>query len=117
MVNQHGNFHIFRTQSQNTVSWPIYKQLMKDKNLTQLSRVPLENHFFNEAMNAKRKHIFEDLLGWMRYVAKIEFQMRGHPHVHEADWIPDGHDIYKIFQNDGRNIEEIRGELDKLHKL
>lgn len=66
MINQHGNFHIFRTQSYNTGSWGLYKQLMKGKNLTQLSKVPLENHFFNEAINAQRKYIFEDLLGWMR---------------------------------------------------
>ena len=90
---------------------------MKGKNLTQLSKVPLENHFFNEAINAQRKHIFEDLLGWMRQVAKIEFQMRGHPHIHEADWVPNGHDIWKLFKNDGRNVEDIRDELDKLHKL
>ena len=90
---------------------------MKGKNLTQLSKVPLENHFFNEAINAQRKHIFEDLLGWMRQVAKIEFQMRGHPHIHEADWVPNGHDIWKLFKNDGRNVEDIREELDKLHKL
>ena len=43
--------------------------------------------------------------------------MRGHPHIHEADWIPEGHDIYKIFQNTGDNVENIRDELDKLHKL
>ena len=57
------------------------------------------------------------MLGWIRYVAKIEFQHRGHPHLHEADWIPNGHDIYEIFKNDGKNVEEIREELDKLHKL
>lgn len=117
MVSQHGNFHIFRTQSYNTSSWNIYKKLMKDKFLNKLSKVPLENHFFNEAIEAQRTHIYEEIFGWIRYVAKIEFQMRGHPHIHEADWVPEGHDIYKIFQNNGDNIENIRGELDKLHKL
>jgi len=43
--------------------------------------------------------------------------MRGHPHIHEADWVPNGHDIWKLFKNDGRNVEDIRDELDKLHKL
>ena len=117
MVSQHGNFHIFRTQSYNTSSWNIYKKLMKDKFLNKLSKVPLENHFFNEAIEAQRTHIYEEIFGWIRYVAKIEFQMRGNPHIHEADWVPEGHDIYKIFQNNGDNIENIRGELDKLHKL
>lgn len=68
MVNQHGNFHIFRTQSYNTSTWPIYKQLMKDKNLTNNSKVPLENMFFNQSINAQQKHIFEELLGWVRWV-------------------------------------------------
>lgn len=66
MVNQHGNFHIFRTQSYNTSSWNIYKKLMKDKFLNKLSKVPLENHFFNEAIMAQRKNIYEDLFGWIR---------------------------------------------------
>ena len=46
MVNQHGNFHIFRTQSYNTTRWPILDKLMKDKKLTLKSRIPLENNFF-----------------------------------------------------------------------
>lgn len=39
---------------------------MKDKFLNKLSKVPLENHFFNEAIMAQRKNIYEDLFGWIR---------------------------------------------------
>lgn len=68
MVNQHGNFHIFRTQSYNTTRWPILDKLMKDKKLTLKSRIPLENNFFRQSIKAQQKHVFQDLLGWVRWV-------------------------------------------------
>ena len=43
-----------------------------------------------------RKHVFTDLLGWVRFMTKIEFQLRGTPHIHEVNWIPNAPDIYKI---------------------
>ena len=117
MVNQHGNFHIFRTQSYNTSSWPIYKKLMKDKKLSKKAKIPLENHFFNQSIKAQQKHVFEDLLGWVRWVYKIEFQHRGHPHIHAAEFLgKHGHDLYKIFKNDGTNLDDVKGEIEKMHK-
>lgn len=68
MVNQHGNFHIFRTQSYNTSSWPILDKLMKDKNLSKKARIPLENNFFRQSIKAQQKYVFQDLLGWVRWV-------------------------------------------------
>ena len=50
MTNQHGNFHLFRTRSYNTVSWKIYDDLLKDKkeiiNNKKCAMLPLENLFF-----------------------------------------------------------------------
>jgi hypothetical protein len=47
---------------------------------------------------------------------KIEFQGRGAPHHHSIEFVPNGHDIYKIYKNEG-NIDEIEEELEKMHKL
>jgi hypothetical protein len=92
MVNQHGNFHIFRTESYNTSTWPIYLELIKefkdivDKN--SCAMLPLENLFFYESVFQQKKHIFEDLFGWIRWVMKFEFQKRGYVHLHEIDFLP-----------------------------
>ena len=55
--------------------------------------LPLENLFFWETVFAQKKHIFNDLLGWTRWVMKFEFQQRGYVHLHEIDFIPNGHDL------------------------
>ena len=91
---------------------------MKDKNFTKNSRISLENLFFNHSIKAQQKHIFEELLGWVRWVYKIEFQQRGHPHIHAAEFLgKNGHDLYKIFKNEGKDLEEIREEIDKMHMV
>jgi len=48
----------------------MIKQLMKDKSLTKKSQIPLENLFFQQSIKAQQKHVFEDLLGWVRWVYK-----------------------------------------------
>ena len=91
---------------------------MKDKKFTQKSRIPLENLFFNQSIKAQQKHVFEDLLGWVRWVQKIEFQHRGHPHIHAAEFLgKNGHDLYKIFKNDGKDLDDVKEEIDKMHKV
>ena len=42
-MNQHGAFHIFRTQSYNNITWKLFKDLMKDKTGNKHSKIPLEN--------------------------------------------------------------------------
>ena len=50
MVNQHSNFHIFRTQSYNTNTWSIHKALLEDKKdiigQHPSAMLPLENLLF-----------------------------------------------------------------------
>jgi hypothetical protein len=56
MINQHGNFHIFRTQSlNNTQSYSIHNKLMEGKSKDKFANIPLENHFFNESIKAQKK--------------------------------------------------------------
>ena len=44
--------------------------------------------------------------------------MRGHPHIHAAEFLGEnGPDLYKIFQNNGQDLEEIRDEMEKMHKV
>ena len=47
MVNQHSNFHVFRTQSYNTGTWPLHKALLLDKkdiiDKHSCAMLPLEN--------------------------------------------------------------------------
>ena len=78
MVNQHSNFHVFRTQSYNTSTWPIHKSLLEDKkdiiSKHPSAMLPLENFLFNEITNVQNKCLYNDLLGWTRFVLKIEFQ-------------------------------------------
>ena len=55
------------------------------------------------------------MLGWVRWVYKIEFQHRGHPHIHAAKFLgKHGHDLYKIFKNDGTNLDDIKDEIEKM---
>ena len=54
MVNQHGNFHIFRTQSYNNVTWKLNLDLLESKkdiiHTNPTSMIALENLFFREAI-------------------------------------------------------------------
>ena len=81
MVNQHGNFHIFRTQSYNNVTWKLNVDLLESKkdiiHQNPTAMLALENFFFKEAIYSQKKNIFQDLLGWNRWASKIEFQKRG----------------------------------------
>ena len=77
MMNQHGPFSIFRTISFNSSTWPMYHKLMKSKAKNKWANIPLENLFFYEMVNKLRKEVFIDLFGWVRFMAKIEFQLRG----------------------------------------
>ena len=79
--------------------------------------LPLENLFFWETVFAQKKHIFNDLLGWTRWVMKFEFQQRGYVHLHEIDFIPNGHDLQKIFDEKFKDSGSIINEINKIHKL
>jgi len=54
MVNQHGNFHIFRTQSYKNVTWKLNVDLLKSKkdiiSKNRTAMLALENYFFKEAI-------------------------------------------------------------------
>jgi hypothetical protein len=121
MVNQHSNFHVFRTESYNTSTWPIYLELLKDKkeiiDKKKCAMLPLENYFFRECVISQKEHIFNDLLGWTRWVMKWEFQQRGYVHLHEIAFLPNGHDLFKIFDEKCEDMDKIKDELDKIHDI
>ena len=79
--------------------------------------LPLENLFFYETVFQQKDHIFNDLLGWTRWAMKFEFQQRGYVHLHEIDWIPNGHDLWKIFGEKYENADNITEEINKIHDL
>ena len=48
---------------------------------------------------------------------KFEFQQRGYVHLHEVDFIPNGHDLFKMYDETLQNINEMKGEIDKIHDV
>ena len=86
-------------------------------NKSKCAMLPLENLFFWECVFQQKKHIFNDLLGWTRWVMKFEFQQRGQVHLHEIDFLPNGHDLFKIFDEKFQDYDKIKEELDKIHDI
>ena len=44
-------------------------------------------------------------------------QLRGYVHLHEICWVPNGHDLWKIFGENSENTDKINREIDKIHNL
>lgn len=79
--------------------------------------LPLENLLFWDIVFAQKKHIYNDLLGWTRWVMKFEFQQRGYVHLHEIDFIPEGHDLFKMYDEKLNDVDKIQKEIDKIHNV
>lgn len=89
---------------------------MKNCSKNKWANIPLENLFFFEVINKFRKEVFIDLFGWVRFMAKIEFQLRGHPHLHEVDWIPEAPELLKLFKRKKEDFHLSKGDVKKIHR-
>ena len=67
-------------------------------------------------INKLRKEVFIDLFGWVRFMAKIEFQLRGYPHLHEVDWIPEAPNLLRMFKSKKQDFKLSRKEYQKVHR-